>query len=209
MKSYMLNVECPICGNKFKASVLTDFSVKGYTYDFMPIFDDGPELLNYYIWFCDKCHFSGYDNRFNYEKNKVSYGDEFIKKYNSLEKDKKITLAYKFFRAGDIAKLLNEKPISLIDYYTKSYWSAKIEKNDNYIEKSFFEVLSVADEIIRTCSDPEALFLAYYISGYLNYEAGEFEQAAYFFSKLLNLKIIMPKYERYLKFASDFIKGYK
>lgn len=209
MNVYKLDVICPICSNKFKGDVLTEYNIKNYRYDFKPVFDEKEDLMKYYIWFCDECHFAGYENKFIYDKNKVEYSDEIIKSVKDLKKEK-VSLSYKFFRAGEISKIFNESLNSQLDYYLKSYWISKDNKNDHFEEKSFLEILDISEQILKNKDNysNEDIFSAYYLLGYLNFERGEYKEAAYYFYDLVKLKFVDAKYKKYIKFALKFLEDY-
>ncbi len=209
MKIYSIDVICPICEHKFRGQVLTDYKISGYREDFKPKFDDKEDLLEYYIWFCDNCHFSGYDERFNYLNNKLEFGEKIKNKILNLEKDK-ITLPYKFYRAGRIAEILDEDRMSVIDYYLKSYWTSKDRKIDKYIKKSREKISLASKRILDNIDnfDFEDIFVARYLMGYTNYEMKNLKQASYYFLDLVRMKHIPQKYKKYLDFAIEVLEEY-
>ena len=210
MKIYSIDVTCPICEHEFKGQVLTDYKISGYREDFKPKFDEKEDLLKYYIWFCDKCHFSGYDERFKYLNNTLDFSNDIKNKILNLGKNK-ISLPYKFYRAGKIAEILKEDSMSIIDYYLKSYWTSKDNKNKKYHKKSKKKIYSISKEILNKSDDYdfEDLFVVRYLRGYLNYETNNLKQASYHFLDLIRMKHIPQKYRKYLNFAIKVVEEYK
>ncbi|TYB31501.1 MAG: DUF2225 domain-containing protein [Candidatus Mcinerneyibacterium aminivorans] len=210
MKIYSIDVKCPICGSKFKGEVLTDYKIGGYRLDFKPKFEEKDDLLHYYIWFCNSCHFSGYDDKFNYEYNTVNFSEKIKKKIRNLEKND-IDLFYKFYRAGQIAQILKEDEMSIIDYYLKSYWIAKDKKKENSRLKSSQKILTLSESILKNSSnyDFEDIFVSRYLMGYINYEMDNFKKATFHFLDLVKMKHIPQKYKKYLNFAMKILEEYE
>ncbi len=207
MKTYTLKVTCPLCGAKFKGEVLSDYEIDGYDYDFMPLFKDGPKLLDYYIWFCPECHFTGYDNRFTFEKNKAVIPDEIRETLATIPK-LSVSLSYKFYRAGVIAEIFGESDVSLLDYFMKAYWAAKRDRSPVEKEEAALMVMEIADKIIRKGDpdDNEHQFIALYLSGLISMERGQNDEAAFFFSKLVSMKMLPATYKKHVSFATAFLR---
>ena len=209
MKLFSVPVSCPVCGKSFKGQVLSEYHVEGYGLDFKPLFENGEDLLKYFIWFCPACHYSGYDNRFSFGKNRVSLEPEIIASVMELPKKSPAVLPYRFYRAGEIGEILGEKGVSLMDYFLKSYWTAKEMKKKEWIRKSSERILGLAEQIYAETGESEELFIALYLAGTIYYEQGNMEEAAFQFARMMRIKMIPTQYDKQIKFALDFLKGHK
>lgn len=207
MKKYTLKVTCPLCNATFKGDVLSDYEISGYDYDFMPLFKEGTKLLDYYIWFCPTCHYAGYDNRFSFEKYTAVIPDEIREILLSIPKHT-VTLSYKFYRAGVIAEIFGESDVSLLDYFMKSYWAAKRDASPVEKEEAAFKIMEVADRIIKAgeFADNEHYFIALYLSGLISTERGQNDEAAFFFSRLMSMKMLPASYKKHIAFATAFLR---
>ncbi len=209
MRLFDVDAECPVCGNRFRSAVLAAYEVARYEDDFCPVFEKNANLLKYFIWFCSRCHNSGYENRFSYAGNEISYDEERIESIRSLKKERRTPLAYKFFKAGEISEITGESPITQMDYYLKSYWAAKRSSAGDWKNKSSEKIITVGGELYQVASNEEDLFISLYLPGYIYMEKGAKKEAALEFSRLLKMKTLPAAYDRYLKVALEFLRRYK
>ncbi len=209
MRLFSVEAVCPVCGNAFKADVLADYNIERYDEDFRPVFEKDAKLLKYYIWFCQRCHFAGYDDRFIFKGNNVEYGDAELAKLKAIPRRRIQSLPYRFYRAGQISEALDDPPMNALDYYLKSYWTAKESSKREWINMSSRKIFENAERVYQTTLDDEQIFLSLYLSGYIRMEAGDNEGAALYFSRLIRIKTVPAKYERFVRVALDFIRRYK